>query len=252
MKVAYLTMAYCSLLWYRKIFTVLWQDYPDDLKMHIISCQRSSVTKKFPLTIKHDMPFRIVQRNIEGHWPSLWALKLWDAVKVMKETGCDILIQLDEDDVFPPWWTAVLVQKLLDSGADAVWGYKNIDAKNGSVMGYATPIEYDSAIGTLAIRIDPLEKAVKLMRDRYPEGTRKGANRGGALDAHFKEILHAHFNIVEHDEKRGYFRTPWTNTTRRPAEEDIGRDFDYGNMRRVGEYKQSKFIRRIQKERMEK
>jgi len=248
LKVAYLTMAYNSLLWYRKIFTVLWQDYPDDLKMHIISCQKSSVTRQFPKLIKHDLPFKIIQRYIEGRWPALWAFKMWDAVEVMKNNDYDVLIQLDEDDEFPPFYTKEVLKALVDSGADAVWSYRNIDAKNGSVMGYATPVEYDSAIGTLAIRRGPLEKATEKLRERYPIGRNK-PHKGGALDAIFKSILHYDFNVVEHNVLRGYFRTPWTNSTRRPADEDIGRDFDYSNVRNVGEYKQSKFIQKILEER---
>lgn len=249
MKVAYLTMAYNSLLWYRKIFTVLWQDYPDDLKMHIISCQRSSVTRQFPKLIKHDLPFKLIQRYIEGRWPGLWALKMWDAVDVMRNNDYDVLIQLDEDDEFPPFYTKEVLKKLVDSGADAVWSYRNIDAKNGSVMGYRKVVEYDSAIGTLAIRREPLERAVGKLRELYPTGASKPNNRGGALDARFKSILHYDFNVAEHNVLRGYFRTPWTNSVRRPLEEDIGADFDYSHIREEQDYKQSKFIKKILEER---
>lgn len=249
MKVAYLTMAYCSLLWYRKIFTVLWQDYPPEQKVHIISCQKSSVTGKFPKIIKHDLPHQIIQRNIEGTWPGLWALKLWDTIEVADEAGCDALIILDEDDEFPSYYTGEVLKKLAD--ADAAWSYRNIDAINGSVMGYGKPVEYDSAIGTLVMKMEPLKKAAAHLKHLFPTGESKPRRRrkGGALDARFKVIVHSHFNVVEHNVLRGYFRTPWTNSIRRPLEEDIGADFDYSQIRDEKVYKHPKWFDDIQKER---
>ena len=228
-RVAYLTLCYMPILFYYKPLHVLHDSYPNERKMHLLMYQRSNLTNEFPIKIEHDLPFPLIQRNVEGKWPALWAFKMRKGIDVAIDKGADYIVIYDEDDVYPPWWTVKTLKTIYDTyedagtvNADGCWNYHNRDIKRGTIkVG-----RYDAPGGTLVAKPKIMKVAIDNLFKEFPLGQRRPGTPG-TMDLTFCKRLRKMGKIVEHTELRGYGRTKFANTNRRHPADDIDFDFDY-------------------------
>ena len=228
--VALVTLAFNPQLYYRKMFHALWQLYPHHLKTLMLLYQPDPATGKFPSPIAHDMPFSIIQENVNYQWPEAWAFKWKRAIDIAIERKIDIMVVYDEDDEYPPWWMEMMVQRMVDKNADGCWSWFNIDAKRASILGYAEPKPYDAPSGTLVAYTRVLKVAIDKLFVKYPLGKRH-AEADGTTDLTFSLTLAREFKIISvmltQGDNRGYFRYGLANTKKRNHEDDIDFGFAY-------------------------
>lgn len=218
-KVAYLVMAFIPVHYYRRIFNVLYQDYPNELKTLILLHQ-----KPYPSPLVHDLPFKVIEVNVEGGWPELWAFKMWAGVDVALKEGIDLVATFDEDDEYPPNWTKDTVPYILgEDGADGCWNWNNLDVKRSWIK-YG---KYDAPGGTLVVKTEMAKKAGDMLRAKFPLGKRR-PDTPGTVDLTFCKMLMKICKIANHNVLRGYFRHNFANTNRRSSKDDIDYGFDYG------------------------
>lgn len=160
--VGYLTMAFIPRNLPHAIANTEDQIYPSELKQLFLLYQRNRVGQ-FPGHVEHDMPFDIIQENVEGIWPQLWMLKLEEYLRL---TETDFTFIWDEDDRFPPFYTLRMVQALEANPAKQVaWTYQNRKAKKGSFKYF----KHDCPIGCAVFRTGFLRQMAKRMVKEYPK-----------------------------------------------------------------------------------
>lgn len=230
--VALVTLAFNPQLYYRKIFHALWQLYPHHLKTLMLLYQPDKVTHQFPPPIVNDMPFSIIQENVDKQWPEAWAWKWRRAINIAVERKIDIMVVYDEDDEYPPWWMEMMVRVIVDEKVDGCWSWFNIDAKRSFVKGYIEPKPYDAPSGTLVAYTRVMKNAIDKLFIKYPLGKRH-AGADGTTDLTFSRFLMKQCNMVNvelmHEDNRGYFRYGLANTKKRNFEDDIDFGFAYDN-----------------------
>lgn len=231
-RVALLTMAYNPQLYYRKIFHSLWQIYPHHLKTLMLLYQPDPVSHVFPTPIVNDMPFEIVQQNIDKQWPEAWMFKMQAAIKIAEDRKIDIIVIYDEDDEYPPWWIECCVNAIVDNKVDAVWTFYNIDAKGGEVLSFEKPRPYDAPSGAMAIKTTALSSAFAQLISKYPLG-KSHAGATGTKDMSLCKIIHADCKVwnleIDPMKMRGYVRYSMANTKKRRFEDDIDFGFNGKN-----------------------
>ena len=167
--VGYLTMAFLPRNLPHAICNTEDQVYPPELKQLFLIYQRNR-NKRFPTHIKHDMPFEIIQSNVEGIWPQLWMLKLEEYLRL---TTTDFTAIWDEDDRFPPFYTLRMIQALEANPTKQVaWTYKNRKAKKLSFQYF----RHNCPIGCTVFRTGFLRQMAKRMVKEYPKKWSDGRN----------------------------------------------------------------------------
>lgn len=160
--VGYLTMAFLPRNLPHAICNTEDQIYPCELKQLFLLYQRNR-TGQFPTHIKHDMPFDIIQANVEGAWPQLWMLKIEEYLR-LSET--DFTVIWDEDDRFPPFYTLRMIQALeANPSKQIAWTYENRNAKKTSFQYY----RHDCPIGCTVFRTGFLRKMAMRIVKEYPK-----------------------------------------------------------------------------------
>jgi len=148
--VGYLTMAFLRRNWHHAICNTLDQVYPDELKTLYMLYQREP-NGQFPRHIKHDAPFRIIQRDVSGRWPQLWILKVEEYLRI---TDAELTFIWDEDDRYPPLYTLRMVEALEANPDKAVaWTLNNYSAKRDSFKSF----RHECPIGCAVFRTEFLK-----------------------------------------------------------------------------------------------
>jgi len=167
--VGYLTMAFLPRNLPHAIANTEDQIYPPELKQLFLLYQRNK-HKQFPAHVRHDMPFDIIQANVEGVWPTLWMLKLEEYLRLTKT---DFTFIWDEDDRFPPFYTLRMVQALeANPSKQVAWTYKMRKAKKGSYKYF----KHDCPVGCSVFRTGFLRQVAKRMVKEYPKKWSDGLN----------------------------------------------------------------------------
>ena len=212
---AYMTM---TLQPRRAMDAIAWcaaQYYPDDKKILYLMTQ-----EPFPQPIIHDLPFPVIQVDVPGEWPGLWAKKLWRFLAVCKE---EIMLVWDEDDCFMPDYTIKAISPLIESNFyDFAWCYdmrfiEKVYSVNGTSMvvskhdtlpagGTWHPScqkkRHQSAIGTLVARVGALRKVAAELKINHPNGLVE-VNPGqysGPIDNYLRRLLQNQYKdkLTEH------------------------------------------------------
>jgi len=220
-------MAYSPDHYYRRLCNVDWQDYPDADKVVILLHQREHLTGEFPLPLKHDFDFKVVEINIEGEWPALWGRKLWAGVDAAMNEKCEAIVWFDEDDEYHPAWTKTLVG-FLNEGYDIAWTWMNRDVKKSHIkLGH-----YDAPSGAMIVRTAVAKIAADRHKQQYPLGKRH-ATAVGSMDLTYCKLILKQpgvrlkeFNLPK-KMNRFYPRHKHANTKHRLYSEDIDACFDY-------------------------
>ena len=179
--VALMTFGFNPVFTKHAIFNAAIQDYPNK-SLYLITQNREQPT------VKHDLPFKVVQINVNGKWPGLWIHKLMEFLRVVSE---DYIAIFDEDDYFEPAYISDCVKAVQESGADIAWNTESVFVTRREIA----RDDYRIAIGTALIRRDVLIKAAKRMwLERYESKWKPGAvgvtdKVIGAGDAELYRIL---------------------------------------------------------------
>lgn len=217
--IAYLCMSHDPIDRVCAIHDALYQDYPNHLKTLYILRQKK-FNGKFPISLKHNLPIRIVEIDVPGTWPELWLLKLMAFCEAVTEK---ITVWWDEDDRYPPDYTHKAIEPLTKYGVSASWSYDCIMAR----CGFIDYNWYRSPIGTLTIHSKILKQIIheifkKLYSGNWQNPTRR-LNKNDykyAKDDLLTLEIEARFDtIMQHAGMKTYMIHSQTNTVGdRPAE----------------------------------
>ena len=228
--VALMTMAFNPVFTKNAIFHAAIQDYPNHLKTLYLLTQN-----EMQPSVAHDLPFRIVQLDIEGKWPELW---LWKLMRFFEVATEDYLVIFDEDDYFEPNYLSDGIEAILKNEAKMSWTFKN----RFVTRKYIQNGNYRSAFGTIFVERELAQKSAqriwwKCYEQHWEPGIKPPENYGGrgAQDMNFQHELiwdiagirvesNSEFDfgdgIVEHHGKRWYIYHRNANTVSGRLDED--------------------------------
>jgi len=190
--VAMLTMAFDPVHTKAAVFCAAIQDYPDELKALYLLTQNGTQPP-----IEHDLPFKLVQSDVEGEWPELWIRKLMRFFELADE---DYVAIFDEDDYFEPDYLTRAIRALREQKKRMVWTFQNrmvtrFQVKDG---------RYRSAFGAIVIERElAFEVARALWRQLYGEDWEPGKGAEftyglrGAQDMNYQHMLIARLEKVQ-------------------------------------------------------
>lgn len=192
-----LTVAYLTMCWQRdKTMNAFKnceeQHYPDELKtLHLLH------QEPYPNPIQHKKKFNLMETNVIGKWPDLWAFKVEAFLKAVKS---DITIWFDEDDRFEPDYTLKCLQSL--DHHDIAWNHLTEFVTRDTVE----VREFKVGSGTLVIRTEVLRELWGKFRKQHPStNIRVLPNKYFPIDGPFYFLWSADSRCTFHQGIRSYF-----------------------------------------------
>ena len=192
--VGYVVMAYQRQHTMHAIINAVDQDYPDELKTVYLMHQ-----EPFPKKYAHDLSVKIVEINVDGQWPALWAWKLRSYLE-----ACTSIVGIvwDEDDRFERSYTRKVVEALYRANVNITWNDVMETCKHDAFK----RAKYKPPYGAMAFKVDALKGLFDEFMTKYPQGF-EVADRGDTvpLDGYFCNFIKSKLGkVMTHDARRYY------------------------------------------------